>query len=112
MAVGLIGAVTIAKGMDLSIEISPEDAADALFELHSFCDWKMIEWKLSSIKDTLILCMNMFKKKSNVFVLQIFCLSFLKKEKKSKNLNNHLNSSKISTKIICQNKVLTYDWNT
>ena len=38
MAVGLIGAVTIAKGMDLSIEISPEDAADALFELHSFCD--------------------------------------------------------------------------
>ena len=41
MAVGLVGAVTIvskARGMDLSIEITPEDAADALFELHSFCD--------------------------------------------------------------------------
>ena len=55
MAVGLIGAVTIARGMDLSIEISPEDAADALFELHSFCDWKMIELKLTSIKDTVML---------------------------------------------------------
>jgi len=38
MAVGLVGVVTIARGMDLSIEITPEDAADALFELHSFCD--------------------------------------------------------------------------
>jgi len=38
MAVGLMGAVTVVKGMDWSIEISPEDAADALFELHSFCD--------------------------------------------------------------------------
>ena len=38
MAVGLIGAVTIVKGVDWSIEISPEEAADSLFELHSFCD--------------------------------------------------------------------------
>jgi len=57
MAVGLVGAVTIARGMDLSIEITPEDAADALFELHSFCDWKMVEWKLTSIKDTFIFYM-------------------------------------------------------
>ena len=38
LAVGLLGAVTIVKGVDWSIEISPEEAADALFELHSFCD--------------------------------------------------------------------------
>ena len=38
IAAGLIGAVTIAKGMDLNIEITPEEAAESLLELHSFCD--------------------------------------------------------------------------
>ena len=42
IAAGLIGAVTIAKGMDLSIEITPEEAAESLLELHSFCDWILL----------------------------------------------------------------------
>jgi len=85
MAVGLIGAVTIAKGMDLSIEISPEDAADALFELHSFCDWKMIEWKLSSIKDTLILCMLICSRRNLMYLFYKYSVYlFSKKKRKAK----------------------------
>ena len=41
----------------------------------------------------------MFKKKCNE-CLRIYCFSFLKKEKKSKDVTSYLISTKVSTKII------------
>ena len=38
VAIGFIGTVTIMLEMDWDIDITPEDAAEALYELHSFCD--------------------------------------------------------------------------
>ena len=38
LAAGLIGAVIFIREMDWATEISPEDAARSLLEMHAFCD--------------------------------------------------------------------------